>query len=65
MSEPGPNVATIKNQRLSATIILSAFGIAGTLAAASVYLPDAAIRVEAIVTLVIGGLFGFIAGRKS
>lgn len=59
------NVATIKNQRLSATIILSAFGIAGALAAGAIYLPENALRVEAIITLVVGGLMGFIAGRKS
>lgn len=64
-SSEGGNVAPVKNQRYAVIIILTAFGIAGALAGLAIWQPDAAMRVEALVTLVVGGLFGFIAGRKA
>lgn len=48
----------------SMIIILAAFAIVGILAGFAIVLPDNAVRVETIVTAVIAGLLGFIAGRK-
>lgn len=59
------NISTLSNQRLSWSIILTAFGIIGALAGFSIYIPDNALKVETIVASAISGLFGFIAGRKS
>lgn len=48
----------------SVLIILTAFGIVGILAGLTIVFPENALKVETIVTAVIAGLFGFIAGRK-
>lgn len=63
--EINANISTVNNQRLSWSIILSAFAIIGALAGASIYMPDNALKVETIIAAAISGLFGFIAGRKS
>lgn len=67
MSDPPKIDATVTttDPKWPVTIILTAFGIIGTLAGASILLPDQALKVETILAAAISGLFGFIAGRKS
>lgn len=80
MSQPGgPNVEPVKNPRYAFIIIMTAFllatavalsllGVAFLVARGTIDIDRAKeilLVVIPVETLVIGGLFGFIAGRKS
>jgi hypothetical protein len=61
-AQPSDNLGPVTDSNHSYRIILAGFGIVGSLAALFILHPEAI--AENVVTGVIGGILGFLAGRK-